>query len=263
MKGRRSERTADLDYLYSLWVLKGRSDAGPVLRLLALLYDSVEEHVVRRALQRLAKKGRVPTTRQGRRVQYGPVETLDVGDIVSMKLRRQQENWNGRWCLLTYDLPQRAQMMRKRLVRLMRTVGMGMWTQSSWISPYDWANLLCEQAIEFGASSYLHAATDAVIALPEGATDLAARVWDLDDLAARYRHIIAECNRILRRRTARAAQQRAASRAAHRACISWVTLQQDDPMLPAELLPGDWPASLAETRIDEVRRRIKSFVCQP
>ena len=244
------------EFNLALWMLERRSDTGPMIQLLRFLYGTVEDYVVRYALGRSARSQEVKTFRQGRKTFYQAASSPAVGETVSAKLERQRRTWDGRWSLVNYDLPERPVAPRKRLVRAMRALGLGMWSQSTWISPYDWSEALDRQAEAFGAGEYLGWARGADLKLREDSADFAGRIWRLDSLAERYRALIDECGRITRLDLSDPRRHRPAVRRAFRACEAWMSVRADDAMLPAELLPPKWPAASAERAIAGVRRKM-------
>jgi DNA-binding transcriptional regulator PaaX len=69
---------------------------------------------------------------------------------------------------------------------------------------------------------------------------VAARLWHLDDLAARYRSVLAQAH-VLTEQAGRHPAGAAAFRAFAAATLPIYQASAADPDLPADLLPSDWP----------------------
>jgi len=252
------KRISGSDFEHVMWLLERRTDLGPPLRLIRFIYGEIEDYVARHALNRLAKSGKLAASKHGRTTYYEPKSLLH-DEIVARKRELQSRPWNGRWCVLTYDIPAKATVTRKLLVRLLHRAGMGLLCGSSWASPYDWADLITERAEAIGASQHLVWALDAELDKQTASPESVARIWHLDKLVRRYGRIIEECKLITPARADTTAAKQAASRRACRAARMWAALQEDDPMLPAALLPPDWPSMRAERSISITRERIREL----
>jgi DNA-binding transcriptional regulator PaaX len=82
---------------------------------------------------------------------------------------------------------------------------------------------------------------------------VAARLWDLDALAARYRLVLAQTQAL----TARAGQHApgaAAFRAFAAATLPVYDATAEDPDLPADLLPADWPGDQLASTLGQAMR---------
>jgi DNA-binding transcriptional regulator PaaX len=205
---------------------------GGVLAVLARL--GVGEHATRATLGRMSRRGLLRTVRRGRQAflaltEHGSVVLRDGqrrldGDIV-------EHDWDGRWTLLTFSVPETRRADRHALRTRLDWLGFGMVRSGLWVSTSatDIAPALAEldlleHAEVFRAETFLW--TDpARIAreawnLPEIATgyDQFRKRWqdnafdDLDDLARRVQ-LGAE----------------------------WLQLIRRDPVLPLALLPKEWP----------------------
>jgi phenylacetic acid degradation operon negative regulatory protein len=75
-------------------------------------------------------------------------------------------------------------------------------------------------------------------------------VWSLDELADRYRAALATFEELVGR--AATADPSAALGARTQAMARWRLISRIDPVLPAELLPTDWPGWPARERFTEI-----------
>lgn len=232
-------------------MLQRRSDLGPVIELLRALYGIIDDWTARYFMRKLEEQEKVRVSRAGRRNLYQPAGPLVAEEVVLEKKRRQAAGWDGRWCLVTYDLPQEAKGARRMLIRSMRRAGMGELTQSTWISPYDWSEELSADASTYEAAAYLNWALSADVVFHDSPVDAASGIWPLAELADRYRQL-----RERARSTSDSDLAQPALGNALRIAKDWMAVELDDPMLPGELLPADWPAAETRSAIQQLRRRV-------
>ncbi|MFO7898280.1 MAG: PaaX family transcriptional regulator C-terminal domain-containing protein [Planctomycetota bacterium] len=242
---------AELDFHAALWLLERRSDLGPVIELLRGLYGIVEDWHARRLLRNLEKKEKVEIRKTGRRNSYRAASPFVLDDVVAVKRERQAAGWDGRWCLLTYDLPRSAGPLRKRLIRSMRRVGMGRLNESTWASPYDWSEWVRAEVSGDGGVGHVDWIRDAEVDFHRPLDGAIGHMWPLGDVAARYRNLQS-------RAAALAGSSLNAARRgeALRLVQEWARVEAADPMLPRELLPGDWPAEDVRDSLQALRRAV-------
>jgi phenylacetic acid degradation operon negative regulatory protein len=94
--------------------------------------------------------------------------------------------------------------------------------------------------------------------------DLVARCWDLEVIRAPYDEFITTFTAM--DRTTRRARNHPATQATFvsytNAVSSWRYMPYHDPMLPAELLPADWPADAAAALFARLTERLRSAAAQ-
>ncbi|KAA2254498.1 PaaX family transcriptional regulator [Solihabitans fulvus] len=208
--------------------------------LVALLAEfGFSEGAARVALTRLVGRGLLDRVRDGRLVHYTLTPriraVLAEGDRRIFSLGRETRPAT-RWTVLWHAIPEDRRLARERLVRRLRFLGFGQVQDGTWIAPHDRerevADLLAE--LDVGRHAGL------LLGHPAEALDFGsfvARVWDLDDLAARYRAFLADFGRY-RSDAARAAlDDRAALLLRTRLVHTFRQFPFLDPELPEDLLP--------------------------
>lgn len=206
----------------------------------------IGEHAARTALGRMGRRGLLRTLRQGRQAFLGLTEhgtavlrdgqrKLD-GDIVD-------SNWDGRWTLLTFSVPESRRADRHALRTRLGWFGFGPLRSGLWVSTSDadvsatLAELdLLDHAEVFRAEAFRW--TDPA--------RIAAEAWDLPAIAAGYSDFLArwgddgfEHLDELSRRILLGAE--------------WLLLIRRDPVLPSVLLPEGWPGTRAAALFRELR----------
>ncbi len=141
------------------------------------------------ALNRLVGRELLASSRDGRHVYYAftprTVAVLAEGDRRIFSLGESPRT-EVTWTVLWHSIPKDRRLARTRLVRRLRFLGFGSVQDGTWLAPHD-------REAEVGKLlDELDVATHAGVMLgrPAVAIDFGvfvARVWDLDELAERYR----------------------------------------------------------------------------
>jgi len=205
------------------------------------------------AVRRLAKSGLI-TYRRTR----GKTPVLIVtnhgrshGSELLWPERSWNRSWDGRWHLLTYDVPEKERGYRCALERFFRRKRMGCLQKSVWISArdirplfddLDLAASIRDYAILFEASSVLG----------QSPRQIASQAWDFEELAKRHNAYLNDG--ISQKNQASASPTPAAAlAAARRELFEYLAVMQTDPLLPAELLPDNYAGRRVAT---EFRSRL-------
>jgi phenylacetic acid degradation operon negative regulatory protein len=218
----------------------GAVTLGSLIRLAAPF--GLTERLVRTSVARLARDGWLIAQRRGRRSEYRLTRS-GAARFATATRRIYAENpngWDGRWTLVLLSGAGRAAQIRDEL----KWLGFGQLTAALFAHP---SCTLPE------ARSWLQGmagARDALL-LQSSAADLsvdrelAARGWDLGELARRYRHFV-------RRFAPVAALPAAPPIAAATAFLVRTLLIHEyrkihlrDPLLPPALLPAEWVGTSA------------------
>lgn len=221
--------------------LSSRGHWGPVAALVTLLASTgISGPATRTAISRLASQGWLePRSRDGAR-GYAATSVLQdrLAGAHARIYRSTPLGWDGRWQLLTVERPA-ERSTRDRVAATLGFLGYGRLAGPTWVAARRSEEVEPELAA-LGVASWAFAGEH--LGDPVA---LAAKVWDLGDLAAAYRASARETERLLRdleradQREALSNEQAYALRAelVHR----WRTFLFSDPGLPAQVLPADWP----------------------
>ena len=159
--------------------------------------------------------------------------------------------WDGRWTLVTFSLDEERRAARNTLRELLQAMAAAPLAGGVYVHANDISSEVQASAAALGVvDSLTTARTDSLtIGGRTRATEIAAHLWPLDELAAGYRSFVATYGPHLRKRVAADPVDELATGfelvAAFRAC------SDADPLLPPELLPGRWPGAAAR---DVLRR---------
>ena len=157
--------------------------------LVAVLTElGFSDGAARIALTRLVRRGLLRRHREGRTVHYSltgrTVALLADGDRRIFSLGRR-ERAPGEWTVLWQSIPESRRQARERLVRRLRFLGFGPYSDGTWIAPHDREAEVLALLAELDVTEH----AGLLLGRPSAALDVrrfAGRAWDLDELAARY-----------------------------------------------------------------------------
>ncbi|MEW9555019.1 PaaX family transcriptional regulator C-terminal domain-containing protein [Nonomuraea sp. NPDC050783] len=219
--------------------------SGSLIEVFARL--GVSEEAVRSTLARMVKRGLLARHRRGRRTYFGLTERAE--QVLEDGRRRVWETgavnraWDGTWTLVGFSLPDSLRAIRHDLRSQLVWAGFGLLQSGLWAAPgtKDVGDVLARVA-SAGLRVADHVTVLQARALrPTDSADLVRKAFDTERIAGRYRHFL---DRWDTPRPVPAAPDDLARQLLLHA--DWLQLIRQDPHLPAEHLPPDWPAIRAE-----------------
>lgn len=193
------------------------------------------------AVRRLERQGLLIRPRRGGR---SPVLLLtdrarDSRPIELNPAARWDAKWNGRWYLLTYDIPETERRYRTAVRGFLRRQRMGYLQNSVWISAFDirpvFDDLCRGAALEdfayvFEARTVLGLASQAIVNAS----------WDLKRVQEVQRWYVAQAERLLDRIERESLPAAALEQVAREDAACYLAAMREDPLLPASLYPADY-----------------------
>jgi phenylacetic acid degradation operon negative regulatory protein len=226
--------------------------AGSVIEVLGRV--GIGEHAARATLNRMVHRDLLHREVRGRRAYFGPTEhgrrvmldgrgRVQDGEIVTRQ-------WDGTWTVVGFSMPESWQRERHDLRSRLQWAGFGMVQAGLWVAPrrVDIAAVLEDSPL----GEYVRAFE----AAPTGPTEpvrLIAEAYDLQSLAARYLDFAA------RWKPFDSDGPVPADPVGRRIVLTtdWLQTVRDDPRLPLEFLPADWPAIHAEILFRRINARLR------
>jgi phenylacetic acid degradation operon negative regulatory protein len=223
---------------------------------------------VRSCLRRLVAEGLFTRDGQGQRAVYRPTEeglaTLGVS-TARARLAHTQDMagriWDRRWHLAAFAIPEARRTARDALREHLGRLGGAAIHNGLYASPHPWEKDVAGEGERLGVSEHvtLAATDDLAVGGVSEPTALAARLWPIERLAARYQSFVDRWGHVpadlasMRRRHQTLPDSAflpgaLAMGLAYQACFD------NDPLLPPELLPDPWPGGAARDLLVRSRR---------
>ncbi|MEV2272727.1 PaaX family transcriptional regulator [Nonomuraea africana] len=214
--------------------------SGSVIDVFARL--GLSEEAVRSTLTRMVKRGLLVRRRQGRKMYFGltehAAEVLEDGRRRVWETGAVNHDWDGTWTLVGFSLPDSRRSTRHDLRSQLLWAGFGLLQSGLWVAPgtKDVTAMLAQ--LDLGD----HVTVLSARALsPTESADLVRKAFDTEQIAERYQVFLDRWD--TPRPLPAAADDLARQLLLHH---DWLQLVRQDPHLPAEHLPADWPAIRAE-----------------
>ena len=233
---------------------RGKISSGELLEVAQKLGRSPD--AVRAAANRMARAGLLTKTGRGRgnlRHSLGPQGRALIRQLIAKILRWHmaldgQLVWDGNWLVVTFSIPEGQRSKRNTFRNRLTEMGFGLLSSSVWISPFDLEAKVTTLVEELGLAGQVTLLRCQRVWTPgtESVGELAYRVWGLEALAAHYRDYNSRTEAMLE-----ALEQVGQGEEVDAEALFFeaMDLQQElldllleDPFLPAELLPPDWPS---------------------
>lgn len=202
----------------------------------------VSEEALRSTLTRMVKRDLLARHRGGRRMYFGltarSAAVLEDGEHRVWRSGAVNDDWDGTWTMVGFSLPESWRSQRHDLRSRLVWGGFGPLQNGLWVAPgvVDVPTL----AHDLDLSEYLKVFT-ARTAKPTEADQIVHAAFDVPAIAERYRAFLRRWDRD--HPLPDAPDDLARQLLLH---TEWLQLVRQDPRLPAEHLPHDWPAIRAE-----------------
>jgi len=222
----------------------GEAWTGSLIELLGLL--GMSEQAVRSALSRMSRRGWLKGRRVGNKSFYSltpkSIKLLEEG--AQRIFQPRADEWDGKWCLLTYSIPEKKRNLRNKLRERLTWLGYAPLSHATWISPrilqHELEDLLdslkIRDYVEVFCAEHLGFCSD---------REVVARCWNLEGLNQTYADFITKYEPLLNEHKTRRAEGNGLESSG---CFvqrfmlvhEYRSFPYVDPNLPAELLPDDW-----------------------
>lgn len=228
--------------------LLGRDTALAVSSVIGMLSRlGAGEHATRSALKRMTQRGLVRTVHIGRQAYVSLTphsEAVLREGGARLDARIVTPEWDGRWTLLAFSVPESHRADRHTLRTQLGWAGFGLLRSGLWIAPS--AVEVVGTLDSLGLLDYVKIFRAQTL-VPANPRALAAEAWNLPALASGYRCFMERWED----------GTRPASDDLSRHILleaEWLLLIRQDPCLPAVLLPDHWPGIRAEELFRSLRR---------
>jgi phenylacetic acid degradation operon negative regulatory protein len=212
----------------------------------------------RAALRRLTQRAVLQRTKEGRRTSYSPTEqTVRIIDRGRSRIFARDDglSWDGTWTLIAFSLPMEDGDLRRLLRARLRWLTFWPLFDATWVTPHDRLDAAREQLADLGITDALVLRSADVDLLPGGRARL-EDAWRLEELAQAYLDFRERFTPLRKRAAADSVPPEEALVARGELVDQWRLLVRDDPDLPIEFLPTDFPRRQARRLFLETYSRL-------
>ena len=223
---------------------------------------------LRSCLRRLVAEGALERDGSGRRARYrATTACLDALHEHRGRLRRayaldaSARSWDGRWHLVSFAVPESERGARDAFRDRLRALGGAAIQGGLYVAARAWQDEVTAAAKELRAEGFISQASsdDLVVGGVREPTEIARRLWRLDEVSARYAAFIALYAPVTPALAAMHARRQPLPDAAFlpgalAMAVAFTPCFDADPLLPQELLPDPWPGAEARALLIESRR---------
>jgi phenylacetic acid degradation operon negative regulatory protein len=223
---------------------------------------------VRSCLRRLVAEGLFTRRGEGREARFQATET-GIRTLTAFPERARLayaqdaagRGWDRQWRLVAFAIPESRRQARDAFRDHLLELGGAAVQNGLYVSPHRWEVDVTAEAERLGVAVHVTTATsdDLVIGGRRDPKEIAARLWPIQQLAARYQAFIDVYEGIPEALEAMRRQKRRLSETEFLpgALVIGVKFQEcfnTDPLLPPELLPRPWPGRRARDLLARSRR---------
>jgi phenylacetic acid degradation operon negative regulatory protein len=234
-------------FIYSAFSYFGSAQGGELPGgwfVKALARAGREESAVRQTLYRMERDGELTARRQGRMKFYSPTAyaRAEIEAGRGKIFESAAEAWDGKWTLVRVGMrtPELARE-RERVIALLAVEGFARVDANLFAHPRSAADRLYASVPRKARGEVLIFRGEAI---GESSTMSLLRLWRLDELAERYSRSLGRLM-ALDRATASDVTDRDAFLMRFAVVFEHLEIAWDDPGLPADLLPVEWPGQRA------------------
>lgn len=142
-----------------------------------------------------------------------------------------KEKWDGKWRIISYEIPEKKREIRDRLRREMQGWGLGPWHRSFWLTPHPILPTLKALTSQKEEEKYIQAfEADHTFGDREF---LIEKVWGKSNLDKSYRELFKKWHEILSSGDEKVDKLR-------KVIGEYINLLRQDPGLPKELIGESW-----------------------
>lgn len=146
-------------------------------------------------------------------------------------VRFLKERWDGKWRILSYEIPEKKRELRDRLRREVSGWGLGPWHRSFWVTPHPVVENLRELLSQKEEEQYVQAFESEHVFGDRAI--LIEKVWGISKLDKQYRELFKKWHDILAREGSKTEKFR-------KVIADYVEVLRADPGLPVELVGEKW-----------------------
>jgi phenylacetic acid degradation operon negative regulatory protein len=159
--------------------------------------------------------------------------------------------WDGKWRILSYEIPEKKRELRDKLRREVAGWGLGPWHRSFWLTPHPIIENLKTLVSQKEEEQYIQAfEAEHVFGNKE---ILIEKVWQKSLLDKRYRELFKKWHEILSANQENSANLEVKLEKYAAVINEYVNILRNDPGLPSDLIGSNWIGFEAYNIYKEIR----------
>jgi phenylacetic acid degradation operon negative regulatory protein len=246
-------------FIYSSLSFVGRARGGELPGMwfvCALTELGRDVAAIRQTLFRMEQEGELLTRKVGRSKFYraSPYAEAEIEAGLMKIFTPPRREWDGRWTLVTLALREPVQRVeRERIVALLAVEGFALAGNDVYVHPRAAADRLVD-ALPSATRPHVIVIRGA-LENPSAEAPLVA-LWHVQRLAVRYREVEARLRRVAAA-VRRGITERDAFALRFAVVLEYLGVAWDDPDLPPQVLPDDWPGDRTRRLAAELYERLR------
>ncbi|NMM92245.1 transcriptional regulator [Rhodococcus sp. SRB_17] len=231
-------------------------DAGELYSVAAAL--GMTDQQVRLCIKRMVADKQFTQEGRGRRAILQPTEDTRRSiepDVEFLRYMYQQDRgaapWDGNWHLVAFAVPEKARTARDSLRDTIVHLGGAPIQGGLYVSANHWEPRIEDAATQLDVLDHLTFFTTSELRTgrTDTPTEVAARLWPLDAIAAGHQRLIDVAQRRLDRLRGGGLTHTELLTITIELAAEFTRAMSPDPLLPAELLPQPWSGTQARTLV--------------
>lgn len=199
------------------------------------IFDLSLNQKTRGTLSGMMKEGVIEKSKENINEQISSYKLTEKGFLVLCLefpfFRFLRTKWDGRWRVISYEIPEKKRELRDRLRREMQGWGLGPWHRSFWLTPHPIVNDLKELVFGQEEEKYIQAfESEHIFGDRE---ELIEKVWAKSELDKQYRQLFKLWHEVL-------SQEGDKTEKFIKVITAYITVLRVDPGLPKDLLGDKW-----------------------
>lgn len=215
--------------------------------VLQTVFDIMMNQKTKGTLASLVKEGLITHTANEPNEKSTYVLTMKGYQSLCLQFpffRFLKEEWDGRWRIISYEIPESKREIRDRLRREMQGWGLGPWHRSFWMTPHPIISNLRDLVFGKEEEKYVQAFESTHVFGDMNL--LVEKVWGKTELDKKYRELFRSWHETL-------SSEKEKHDKFALIVYSYINLLRDDPGLPMNLIGKKWIGFEAFSIFNEIK----------
>lgn len=164
-------------------------------------------------------------------------------------LHQPTQHWDGKWRFVSFSIPEKDRSKRDKFRRELEALGLRSYLNSYWITPFDIKEKIIKKAELLNISDDVLIIESSEI-FGKKSSDL-IRAWDFEKSREFFEQFIIDSEKLLQNKSKTTFDIKLN-------IFNYAFILNNQPQLPIELMPKDWPQFRANLEYKKVRRLLNS-----